>query len=128
MSPPPDLVADAIVSDSGSLVQRWTGSDLPVRRHRRPAGSKGRSAVSAFSTSGFSLFGLRSRKTGALMMLDNWPKSQSQLRRGTSTGLVLTSNARTHSPEQIEQLRNSFRTYGQVWPILVREDGMAIWE
>ena len=35
-------------------------------------------------------------------------------------------NARTHSPEQIEQLRNSFRTYGQVWPILVREDGTVI--
>jgi len=35
-------------------------------------------------------------------------------------------NARTHSPEQIEQLRNSFRAYGQVWPILVREDGTVI--
>ncbi len=35
-------------------------------------------------------------------------------------------NARTHSPEQIEQLRSSFRTYGQVWPILVREDGTVI--
>jgi DNA modification methylase len=35
-------------------------------------------------------------------------------------------NARTHSPEQIDQLRGSFREFGQVWPVLVREDGTII--
>jgi len=35
-------------------------------------------------------------------------------------------NARTHSKKQIQQLRDSFRSFGQVWPILVREDGTII--
>lgn len=35
-------------------------------------------------------------------------------------------NARTHSAKQIEQLRGSFRQFGQVWPILAREDGTII--
>jgi hypothetical protein len=35
-------------------------------------------------------------------------------------------NARTHSPEQIAQLRESFRNFGQVWPVLVREDATII--
>jgi ParB-like chromosome segregation protein Spo0J len=35
-------------------------------------------------------------------------------------------NARTHSDKQVEQLRGSFRKFGQVWPILVREDGTII--
>jgi ParB-like chromosome segregation protein Spo0J len=36
------------------------------------------------------------------------------------------SNARTHPKKQIEELRASLRDYGQVWPILVREDGEII--
>ena len=36
------------------------------------------------------------------------------------------ANARTHPAKQIEELRRSLRTYGQVWPILVREDGEII--
>ena len=36
------------------------------------------------------------------------------------------SNARTHSKKQIEELRYSFKRYGQVWPILVRPDGEII--
>lgn len=35
-------------------------------------------------------------------------------------------NARKHPKEQIDQLRASFRDFGQVWPILVREDGTII--
>lgn len=35
-------------------------------------------------------------------------------------------NARVHGKEQIQQLRSSFRKFGQVWPILVREDGTII--
>lgn len=35
-------------------------------------------------------------------------------------------NARTHSAKQLAQLRDSFRKFGQVWPILVREDGTII--
>jgi ParB-like chromosome segregation protein Spo0J len=35
-------------------------------------------------------------------------------------------NARLHSPEQIAQLRGSFRQFGQVWPVLVRKDGTLI--
>lgn len=35
-------------------------------------------------------------------------------------------NARKHSAKQVEQLRASFREFGQVWPILVREDGTII--
>ena len=36
------------------------------------------------------------------------------------------ANARTHPKKQIEELRASLRDYGQVWPILVREDGEII--
>ena len=36
------------------------------------------------------------------------------------------ANARTHPKKQIEELRQSLRNYGQVWPILVREDGEII--
>jgi ParB-like chromosome segregation protein Spo0J len=36
------------------------------------------------------------------------------------------ANARIHPAKQIEELRHSLRTYGQVWPILVREDGEII--
>jgi ParB-like chromosome segregation protein Spo0J len=36
------------------------------------------------------------------------------------------ANARIHPAKQIEELRASLRTYGQVWPILVREDGEII--
>src|SRR4249919_3003794 len=36
------------------------------------------------------------------------------------------ANARVHPKEQIEELRESLRAYGQVWPILVREDGEII--
>jgi ParB-like chromosome segregation protein Spo0J len=35
-------------------------------------------------------------------------------------------NARKHSATQIEQLRGSFKKFGQVWPLLVREDGTII--
>jgi hypothetical protein len=35
-------------------------------------------------------------------------------------------NARKHPKKQIEDLRSSFRKYGQVWPLLVREDGTVI--
>src|SRR5258708_5408963 len=35
-------------------------------------------------------------------------------------------NARIHSVKQVAQLRDSFKTYGQVWPLLVREDGTII--
>lgn len=35
-------------------------------------------------------------------------------------------NARKHPKKQIEQLRKSVRTYGQVWPLLVRQDGTLI--
>lgn len=35
-------------------------------------------------------------------------------------------NARKHSPQQLRQLRDSFQKFGQVWPILVREDGTII--
>lgn len=35
-------------------------------------------------------------------------------------------NARTHPKKQIEELRQSFRDYGQVWPVLIREDGTLI--
>lgn len=35
-------------------------------------------------------------------------------------------NARLHSAKQVDQLRDSFRKFGQVWPILVREDGTII--
>jgi ParB-like nuclease domain len=35
-------------------------------------------------------------------------------------------NARVHSAEQIGQLRGSFRQFGQVWPILIRQDGTII--
>jgi ParB-like chromosome segregation protein Spo0J len=36
------------------------------------------------------------------------------------------ANARTHPAKQIEELRRSLHDYGQVWPILVREDGEII--
>lgn len=36
------------------------------------------------------------------------------------------SNARTHPKKQIEELRQSVRAFGQVWPILVREDDEII--
>jgi hypothetical protein len=36
------------------------------------------------------------------------------------------ANARTHPKKQIEELRRSLRDYGQVWPILVREDDEII--
>jgi hypothetical protein len=35
-------------------------------------------------------------------------------------------NARKHPKKQIEDLRSSLRDYGQVWPLLVREDGTLI--
>lgn len=35
-------------------------------------------------------------------------------------------NARLHSEKQVAQLRDSFRKFGQVWPILVREDHTVI--
>lgn len=35
-------------------------------------------------------------------------------------------NARTHSKKQIAQLSDSFKKFGQVWPILVRADGTVI--
>lgn len=35
-------------------------------------------------------------------------------------------NARKHSPQQLRQLRDSFQKFGQVWPVLVREDGTII--
>lgn len=35
-------------------------------------------------------------------------------------------NARKHSAKQVDQLRGSFRRFGQVWPILVREDRTII--
>jgi ParB-like chromosome segregation protein Spo0J len=35
-------------------------------------------------------------------------------------------NARKYGAIQIEQLRGSFRKFGQVWPLLVREDGTVI--
>ncbi len=35
-------------------------------------------------------------------------------------------NARKHSQKQIDQLRSSFRKFGQVWPILVRDDETVI--
>jgi len=35
-------------------------------------------------------------------------------------------NARTHSKKQILQLQDSFKKFGQVWPLLVREDGTLI--
>jgi DNA modification methylase len=35
-------------------------------------------------------------------------------------------NARIHPPEQIDELRSSLREFGQVWPILVREDETMI--
>ena len=35
-------------------------------------------------------------------------------------------NARKHSQKQIDQLRSSFRKFGQVWPILVRADETVI--
>lgn len=35
-------------------------------------------------------------------------------------------NARKHSAKQVAQLRESFASFGQVWPILVREDGTII--
>jgi hypothetical protein len=83
--------------------------------------------VSAFRTFGFSLFGLRSRKTRALMMLDKLAQKPIAIETWhIDQPRPYERNARTHSPEQIEQLRNSFRTYGQVWPILVREDGTVI--
>jgi hypothetical protein len=37
-----------------------------------------------------------------------------------------TRNARKHPKKQIEDLRNSFRKFGQVHPLLVREDGALI--
>lgn len=37
-----------------------------------------------------------------------------------------TRNARKHPKKQIEDLRNSFRKFGQVHPLLVREDGTLI--
>jgi ParB-like chromosome segregation protein Spo0J len=36
------------------------------------------------------------------------------------------ANARTHPKKQIEELRQSLRDFGQVWPILVREDDEII--
>lgn len=35
-------------------------------------------------------------------------------------------NARKHPKKQIEQLRASFRKFGQVWPLLIRPDGTLI--
>jgi ParB-like chromosome segregation protein Spo0J len=35
-------------------------------------------------------------------------------------------HARKHSADQMAQLRGSFKKFGQVWPILVREDGTII--
>jgi len=35
-------------------------------------------------------------------------------------------NARKHSQKQVDQLRSSFRQFGQVWPILVRGDDTVI--
>jgi len=35
-------------------------------------------------------------------------------------------NARIHAPEQIEQIRASFREFGWTMPVLVRENGMLI--
>lgn len=35
-------------------------------------------------------------------------------------------NPRKHPKKQIEELRASFREYGQVWPVLVRSDGTLI--
>jgi ParB/RepB/Spo0J family partition protein len=36
------------------------------------------------------------------------------------------ANARVHPEKQIRELRASLREYGQIWPILVREDGEII--
>lgn len=35
-------------------------------------------------------------------------------------------NARKHPPEQIKQLRALVKTYGPIWPVLVRENGLII--
>jgi ParB-like chromosome segregation protein Spo0J len=35
-------------------------------------------------------------------------------------------NARTHGPEQIEQIRASLREFGWTMPVLIRENGMLI--
>ncbi|GAB5505797.1 MAG: DNA modification methylase [Rhizobiaceae bacterium] len=40
--------------------------------------------------------------------------------------MAYEGNARKHSQKQIDQLRDSFRKFGQVWPILVREDETVI--
>ena len=37
-----------------------------------------------------------------------------------------TRNARKHPKKQIEDLRGSLRRFGQVWPLLVRDDGTLI--
>jgi DNA modification methylase len=55
----------------------------------------------------------------------SWPVSQAEVRAVASL-LPYARNAKTHSPEQVEQIAASIREFGWTQPVLVAEDGTII--
>lgn len=56
---------------------------------------------------------------------DKWPASRVEM-RVLAELRAYDRNARTHSPEQIDQIARSIREWGWTNPVLVSEDGMII--
>lgn len=63
------------------------------------------------------MISLTSQNSILLNAVETWPVDRLK---------AYERNARKHSAKQVDQLRGSFRKFGQVWPILVREDGTII--
>lgn len=57
--------------------------------------------------------------------MSDWPADRVE-RRDLDTLLPYARNARTHTPEQVEQIANSITTFGWTIPVLVDPDGVLI--
>ncbi len=65
------------------------------------------------------------RKTEVAEVSESWPAYRVE-RKPIDWLKPYPQNARTHSPEQVEQLRGSLRAYGWTIPVLAREDGTIV--
>ncbi len=67
----------------------------------------------------------KTKAAAAVDPTDSWPAYRVE-RKPIDWLQPYPQNARVHSPEQIEQLRVSLKTYGWTIPVLAREDGTII--
>ncbi len=67
----------------------------------------------------------KTKAAAAVDPSDSWPAYRVE-RKPIDWLQPYPQNARVHSPEQIEQLRVSLKTYGWTIPVLAREDGTII--